>query len=500
MEKQFVKTSDIIEFDKMFKESYAMSPSLYKAFCIANKNTLLVKDFLSRKLSRKDLGTEVGSYSYIDYSSKYFVKTKALQEASFILDEDQSTVVPINPRSFVNMHLSENDLIISKDGNIGEVILLDRDYPDYMLSGALYKLPVKEEYRYYLFAFLKHPLFKEQIDYITPKGATLRHCKDLFLQCKIPMPTTDVEKTIQYINQVVFSIVQKEKLIKERHQNIVDNIETHLRCNQRNAYSYCYPSYDEMKKNGRMDMGMYSETYKRQMFLIENYSKGYSSIEEMGFTLSRGQNLQVSNIGESIYSKEYHKGFYTLMLPMFLSKYGTCEKVEYLGNSRELKTLKRGDLIFGAEGFDKGRSIVIIEEQDKAITNIHGITIQQTEGHDLDKAIFLKCFLDYMRSKGLIDSLAVGGNGGSLAQRYWRFVIVPNFPNNVKEEIIKLYHSNISYPNEMFTYDNFADEDKTFNERAGIYELDKSAKLLKRLLDEAIRSIANNEEVLIKYK
>lgn len=484
----------------MFRDSYVMSPALYKIFNIVNKKTLFVKDFLSRKLSKKDLGTEVGSYSYIDYSSKYFIKTKALQETSFIIDENQSSVVPINPKAFINMHLSKNDLIISKDGNIGEVVLLDRDYPNHMLSGALYKLPVKEEYRYYLFAFLKHPLFKEQIDYITPKGATLRHCKDLFLQCKIPMPTINMEKTILYINQLVASIVQKEKLIKDRHLKIIDTIDRQLMSNLRNEYSYSYPSFEEMSEVGRMDMGMYSESYKRQMFLIEHYSGGFSTIEEMGFKLSRGQNLQVSNIGESIYSKEYHKGFYTLMLPKFLSKYGTCEKVEYLGNSRELKTLKRGDLIFGAEGFEKGRSIVIIEEQDNAITNIHGLTIQQTEGHDLSKAIFLKCFLDYMRSMGLIDSLAVGGNGGSLAQRYWRFIIVPNFPQNVKDEIVTLYHSNIEYPNDKFAYENFVVEDNSFNEYAGIYELDKSAKMLKQLLDRAIRNIANNEKVQITYK
>ena len=97
----------------------------------------------------------------------------------------------------------------------------------------------------------------------------------------------------------------------------------------------------------------------------------------MGFSLSRGQNLQISNIGNSIYSKKKHKNFYTLILPKFISKYGTVDSIEYLGNSKCLKTLKKGDLIFGAEGFEKGRSIVIIEEQEKVITNIHGITIQQ---------------------------------------------------------------------------------------------------------------------------
>lgn len=95
-----------------------------------------------------------------------------------------------------------------------------------------------------------------------------------------------------------------------------------------------------------------------------------------------------------------------------------------MGNSKPLKTLKKGDLIFGAEGFEKGRSIVVIQEETNTITNIHGITIQQ-ESHNLVKAIFVKCFLDYLRRKGLIDLFAVGGNGGSLAQKYWPYILSP---------------------------------------------------------------------------
>ena len=45
------------------------------------------------------------------------------------------------------------------------------------------------------------------------------------------------------------------------------------------------------------------------------------------------------------------------MLPKFLSKYGTVDTIESLGNQNDLKTLQKGDLIFGAEGFEKGRSI-----------------------------------------------------------------------------------------------------------------------------------------------
>ena len=79
------------------------------------------------------------------------------------------------------MGLKKGDLIISKDSNIGEIIILDKDYPDIMLSGALYKLPVKEEFKYYLLAFVKHDIFREQLDFMVPSGATIRHAKTMFL-------------------------------------------------------------------------------------------------------------------------------------------------------------------------------------------------------------------------------------------------------------------------------------------------------------------------------
>ena len=45
---------------------------------------------------------------------------------------------------------------------------------------------------------------------------------------------------------------------------------------------------------------------KNIVFGIKNYKNGFQTISDLGFSLSRGQNLQVSNIGESIYSKKHY--------------------------------------------------------------------------------------------------------------------------------------------------------------------------------------------------
>jgi type I restriction enzyme S subunit len=499
MSNSYIKTPTSISFSHIVEKDFTLSSSQYMDLVMPNQNFLYVRDFLSRPLQRKDLGVEVGSLNYIGKSTHYFLRTKALQDHTFLPEVTSETALPIMPNCFVKMNLKKGDLIISKDSNIGEIVILDKDYPNYMLSGALYKLPVSDK-KYYLLAFIKHNIFREQLDFMVPKGATIRHAKTLFLDCKIPMPNRNADNTIKFVELLTQAIINKEKLIRERHEAILKVIETELLENQKpNKFKFELPNIKEIENIGRLDTNLYREHFKKIVFQIENYKNGIQTIQELGFSLSRGQNLQVSNIGDSIYSKKKYNKFYTLMLPKFLSKYGTVDKIEYLGNPNSLKTLQKGDLIFGAEGFEKGRSIVIIEEQDRVITNIHGITIQQEE-HNVNKAIFVKCCLDYLRNKGLIDLYAVGGNGGSLAQKYWDIIPFPKFDKTKQDEIALLYHNpNSNYQADTFSLDNFLEQDNAFNETAGIYELDKTAKQLKEILNKAIDDIANDREVNINF-
>jgi type I restriction enzyme S subunit len=354
-----------------------------------------------------------------------------------------------------------------------------------------------EDYFFYFYALTKSKYFKEQW---LGKGGIQKNTVSSD-RAKTYLPKISNQKVVRFISILTQAILKKEQSIKERYINILSLIEQELLNNQKsNTFKFELPTINEIENTGRLDTNLYREHFKQIVFQIQNYTKGFQTIHELGFSLSRGQNLQVSNIGDSVYSKKKYKNFYTLMLPKFLSKYGTVDKVEYLGNPNSLKTLKKGDLIFGAEGFEKGRSIVIIEEQDRVITNIHGITIQQEE-HNVNKAIFVKCCLDYLRSKGLIDLYAVGGNGGSLAQKYWDIIPFPNFPEPKQKEIALLYHNPESiYQTETFTLDNFLEQDNAFNETAGIYELDKRAKQLKEILNKAIDDIANDKAVEICFK
>lgn len=110
-----------------------------------------------------------------------------MQAETYLLDINKESVQNITPMSFINSNLKKGDLLISKDSNVGEIAILDRDYSNTMLCGGIYKLPVIDK-KYYLLAFIKNNILRQQIDFLVPRGSTIRHGKTKFLECLIPMP------------------------------------------------------------------------------------------------------------------------------------------------------------------------------------------------------------------------------------------------------------------------------------------------------------------------
>lgn len=68
-------------------------------------------------------------------------------------------------------------------------------------------------------------------------------------------------------------------------------------------------------------------------------------------------------------SDVFIKGFYELVLPTNISQYGYVEKSTYIGTPTQLKTISQGDIIFGGEGFGKGRTFVVCEASKNIATN-----------------------------------------------------------------------------------------------------------------------------------
>ena len=205
-----------VTYKEILELKHNLAPSQLNVLDIPNKNTRLFSDLLDRKLSFSDNGNEPGSINYINKSTHYLMRAKVLQSSYFLPFISPETTVPIRPQCFKNYNLQEGDLLISKDSNIGESVILDKMYPNYTMSGALYKIPISK-YKLYVFAFLKHSYFKSQLDLFVPKGSTIRHAKTLFLNCKIPFPSqTNSDDIIFYVELLTQAILNKEKKFVKR--------------------------------------------------------------------------------------------------------------------------------------------------------------------------------------------------------------------------------------------------------------------------------------------
>ena len=67
-----------------------------------------------------------------------------------------------------------------------------------------------------MFAFLKHKYFLNQLNLLVPQGATIRHAKTLFLNCKIPFPNQrNKDEAINYVELLTQAIINKEKKIQK---------------------------------------------------------------------------------------------------------------------------------------------------------------------------------------------------------------------------------------------------------------------------------------------
>lgn len=495
----YIQVPNRITYENL-KEKHSLSPSSYKTLVLKNNNVKRVGEILSGSPQN---GREVGSFSYINKSNFYFIRTKALQ-TSYLLPvlNNVECAVSILPKVFKNFELREGDILISKDANIGEVAILDKDLPNYMISGGIVRLRFPEEMKYYVFGFMKSKFFRSQIELMTERGATIRHAKTLWQDALIPFPKQENENdVIKFVNLLIKAIIRKETEIKWKYYKIMDLIDKELNENQKpNKFYYTFPTLKDLQETGRLDASIYSVDFKRIINVIENYKNGYETLQSFGFKARRGPNLAVSVIGKSIYCEEARENFYRLIEPMDITDFMTIKKFRWLGNKTKIPLLKKGDILFGAEG-SIGKVYIICEDIKNTITNYHGMSINKKENNpiELKENIFVGCFFSFMKEQGIFNKICVGGQGGSVGKDKLLNLKIPNFPHSKKEEIAKYYYNPVNYKNDKLNLLDFENEDKKITAESGIWQLDKQITCIKQKIDTILYKIIMDKEVNISF-
>jgi len=472
------------------------SAGMYRRVEIPTKQTRLIRELINGY----DKGSDPGSMYYMEKSTHYFIRTKSLQAHSYLISSKGGAITPLNPRVFEDMELKAGDILLSKDSNVGECAMVDGDsWRNYTLSGGIIRLrPIVN--RFYLFGFLKSDLFKTELLSKVPRGATIAHANELWLDCKIPFPNqSNSDDVIAYAAALTEAVMDKETAIRARHLAIHTQIEGELASGQTGKpFIYAHPTLAEVRTSQRLDTGLYCRGFRAFQHRINSYRHGATTLSAMGVHSRRGPNLAVSVIGKSLYSETYKPGWYELIRPVNIGEYGTLDSREWLGSPKKLPTVNRGDLILGCEGFEKGRSLVLVDTPDRCTTNFHG-TVLFWPGAEMWQTIFVRCFLDFLRKHGVVDWVGVGGSGGHMSPDYFDYLPFPRFPDAVRERIARLYHNPVAPPVRNPTLADFVAWHREWNEGLGIWELDKEMKALQQTLAAVQEEIIEGRTVKLPF-
>jgi len=360
-------------------------------------------------------------------------------------------------------------------------IVTDSDGAELIASKAILRLTGATDYAPgvslpYVFSFLRTDFFVEQVWSLLHRGVYPRMDTGALGRVLIPVATDP--RVCQYVSVLSQAIADKERAIRDRNEAILKAVNDELVVGQSAAsFTYAYPSLNEVRGRARFDAAVYSDEYKSKMWHVTNYARGCLTPTAAGFTVKPGPSLEIKILRTRIDSETPKDGFYRLLIPANISEYGTMSKVTWLGTAKQLPLLMQGDILFGEAGFGKGRTIVLIDELDRATTNAHGLYARRTDG-DLAESIFFRCIFHWYRSMRLIDLMAVGGSGGHFSPEYFDSLLIPRFSEGPKDRIVAMYHSPAPPMAELPTLSNFVTLQRSRNCALGIWELDSEMKSL----------------------
>lgn len=95
--KRYIGIPEKISYENVEENYHKLSSNAYKRLLMKNTNYKTLGELLDRNLTRLDLGYEVGSSAYVKFSKYLFIKSRSLQEHSFLFNFGESASEYIEP-------------------------------------------------------------------------------------------------------------------------------------------------------------------------------------------------------------------------------------------------------------------------------------------------------------------------------------------------------------------------------------------------------------------
>jgi len=476
----------------------SFSPRDYRTLLTTNPNVKKLSDLL---VGNHSIGKEIGSDNYMKNSDYRFLKTTNISK-NYLLSENSIEYCKPEGKTFPK----KNSILIAKDGGgdgLGEVCLYPYDNTKRRdcLSAGIININVNQEDLYYVLGVLKHKHFKNYVDINTAQGSTIRHAKLVSLDYEIAFPNNNNSKNPgllkKYISYLVQNLIDKENQIIIKNKTIDKKIRDELNSESENTQSSLRTSISGIRETGRLDSGLYGPAVKDINKKIFNYSNGYWNIAD-NYNYSRGQNLQISQIGRSFYSKEKKKGFYRIFTNVEMQDDRTISQYKWIGNKNKLTLLPDKAVILSADG-TVGRSF-FYDTMPNTITNIHPwIIVPKEETTPIHKRVFLSLFLSFLKNEGYLEKIKDKSNGGGLkANHLDKWIRIPDFPDAIQKDIASEYYREME-PIKHSEINAYLDKELKRNKDIGIYQLNMEIMELKECINKLISKIINNEFVEMPF-
>lgn len=485
---QYTVKKNYFDKEDILNNLFSLSPSDYRNIEIKECNKEIIE-----YIDSYQIGYEIGSDFYINDSKIRFLKTNNIS-TSMLLDDSRVEYCIPNNKAVIP---SDESILLVKDGGtggLGEVCLYkkNKNFKDFISSGII-ELKIEDtELRYYILGVLKSNHFKEFIDNKTFGGSTIRHSKLVSLSYKLPM--SDNKEVYKLISLITQNLVDKELKIQEKNNEINRIIKDELERHSHPCLNTPYSS-EILENNFRFDSGLYSQEYKSIQESIMSYDGGYFDLLDE-YRAKRGQNLQVSNIGLSIYTEKKKENFYRLITNVEFTEDRTISTFRYLGNKKKLTLIPKNCIMLSADG-SVGRCIYV-DDLGKTITNIHPwILTQKKDETPVYQNVYTAMFLGYLRKVGFYEKIQDKSNGGGIKVPHLQnWIKIPKFPKLLQKNIAMLYHNKLERSIDL-SLENYFEKEKERNSILGILQLNMEVFELKDKIEELVRKIVYDEEIII---
>ena len=431
----FFDTENNVKISKIRKNYFSLHPSDFRSIKMKNKNKKLLYDLIEEE----NVGTQVEVENYTTQkTSHYLINISCM--ANILLDETKGENIPKKVYDKSEKKLKKGDVLISRNATLGKVSYINKDILG-IANGGLSFFKVKEEYKYYLMAFFISSYGEEALINACSGGGTQKNAKrEDLLNIEIPFPNEENSAfLINYISNIVLDIIEKEEQIIYKNRKINKIIEDELLNNQNiTNLTYNYPKISQIKKEKRLDVGIYKEDFKKNIAIFENY---------------KNSSLKIKNYSPKFYSgaTPIFKDIKNSSLPIFV------RPTEMDFNRTYLKIVnihtKDNIKIHNQEGIivpRKGGTYALYKPKDMNVTINDSLKFLEVDKDclfiaNIITSNYVQKYLDCVKSKA---------NGGGLREEHIANILIPQFPDNVKNLI------NVEYFNEGKS-----------NQEKGIYQL-----------------------------